>query len=127
MPQLDITTFLSQIFWLLLFFWLFYFITFQTVVPLIVNALKMRVKRFSSIQLSSSELQKEVSSVSAKYDTFFSESCGSCYKLVQKSYSNVASWALKSSKQVSSQFKFTPNYLNNLVNSFIQLQLIKRV
>ncbi|MAY74449.1 MAG: hypothetical protein CMJ31_06945 [Phycisphaerae bacterium] len=126
MPQLDITSFLSQIFWLLLFFWLFYFISFNFVTPLVVQALKYRTKKNNVAQDFIRTVDKEIARTFYVYDVFFGKSCLFCSSLAQKSFSNISSWAFSLSQKINSDFSFNFNYLISFLELSSQLSLANK-
>jgi len=68
MPQLDILTFFSQIFWLVIFFWSLYAISFYYVLVPICFLLKMRHKKIKLLQGNSSLLEKGIEDINLFYD-----------------------------------------------------------
>jgi hypothetical protein len=57
MPQLDLISFLSQIFWLSLFFVLFYLFVFKNLVPFLSRIFKIRAKKVAVAQATSTFLR----------------------------------------------------------------------
>ena len=62
MPQFDIITFFTQIFWLTLIFFGFYFVTLQSFIPKIAAVLKARRKKLAHGTGGVSSLNEEQSS-----------------------------------------------------------------
>ena len=68
LPQLDITTFPSQIFWLAITFTIVYFIYAQKSVPDLSGVIKNRTERIKTDLDTAEELKDEVASVQKAYE-----------------------------------------------------------
>ena len=60
MPQFDIVSFQTQIFWLFLSFILFYFIIIKEFLPGIIALRKLRIRRLSYLSLNNVKIYKEL-------------------------------------------------------------------
>ena len=69
MPQLDVTTFSSQIFWLLVTFIALFLIMWRVSVPKISDALEARQKRIDDNLARAQELKKEAGAALDAYET----------------------------------------------------------
>ena len=69
MPQLDVTTFSSQIFWLVVTFVALFLIMWRVSVPKISDALEARQKRIDDNLARAQELKKEAEAALDAYDT----------------------------------------------------------
>jgi len=73
MPQLDITTFSSQIFWLVITFVAMFLIMWRISVPKISDALEARQKRIDDHLSRAEELKKEAETALAAYEQALAE------------------------------------------------------
>ena len=71
MPQLDSATFLSQFFWVALFFLGFYIYFVRNIVPTIGGLLKLRQKRILLAQKELKSLEEDQKSIYNKYNNVF--------------------------------------------------------
>ena len=69
MPQLDVTTFSSQIFWLVVTFIALFLIMWRVSVPKISDALEARQKRIDDNLARAQELKKEAGAALEAYET----------------------------------------------------------
>jgi len=60
MPQFDIVSFQTQIFWLFLSFILFYFLILKEFLPGIIALRKLRIRRLSYLSLNNVRIYKEL-------------------------------------------------------------------
>lgn len=78
MPQFDKLTFFTQIFWLTIIFFGFYFVTLQTYLPKIAAVIKTRKKKIdsgiASIASSKIESVKVTNSLNTLLELFFNNS-----------------------------------------------------
>ena len=73
MPQLEITTFSSQIFWLLVTFTMLFLIIWRISVPKISDTLETRQKRIDDNLLRAEELKKDAEVAMDTYKSFLNE------------------------------------------------------
>jgi len=76
MPQLDITTFSSQIFWLVITFIAMFLIMWRVSVPRISDALEARQKRIDDHLGRAEELKKEAEAALQAYESALAEARG---------------------------------------------------
>ncbi len=69
MPQLDITTFSTQIFWLVITFGALFLIMWRVTVPRISDALEARQKRIDDNLAKAAEFKKEAEAAITAYET----------------------------------------------------------
>jgi hypothetical protein len=60
MPQFDIVSFQTQIFWLFISFILFYFFILKEFLPGIITLRKLRIRRLSYLSLNNVRIYKEL-------------------------------------------------------------------
>jgi hypothetical protein len=91
MPQFDKLTFFTQIFWLTIIFFGFYFVTLQTYLPKIAAVIKTRKKKIDSgiagIARSKIESVKVTSSLNTLLELFFNNSKSELNFNITKGYS----------------------------------------
>ena len=73
MPQLDFTTYLPQVFWLVVTFAALYLIMWKIAVPGIADVLETRQKRISDNLDKAAEAKKEAEETLAAYDKAMDE------------------------------------------------------
>ena len=94
MPQLDKVTFLSQFFWLCVFFFGFYIFQLKYFLPEMSRILKLRKKRLS--ESSSFTLQHENNEVRNNTSTLLENLLKLSKNVFKSSSSNIRDWFLKS-------------------------------
>jgi hypothetical protein len=91
MPQFDKLTFFTQIFWLTIIFFGFYFVTLQTYLPKIAAVIKTRKKKIdsgiASIASSKIESVKVTNSLNTLLELFFNNSKSELNFNITKGYS----------------------------------------
>ena len=83
MAQLDLTTYATQVFWLLLFFILLYIIMYYIVLPQVAYILKLRVFIFKSFSEEQLLQQKSDATLDNYIVQFCRAYCDTTQKLVQ--------------------------------------------
>ena len=122
MPQLDKVTFLSQYFWLCVFFFGFYIFQLKFFLPEMSRILKFRKKRLS--ESSAVLLQQENNTVRNSAETVLENLFLNSKNVFKDSFSKTDSWFLKQTDFFGGKFKKgNQNYLQsiakkNLSNSF---------
>ena len=99
MPQLDKVTFLSQYFWLLIFFWGFYVFVLKAFLPEMSRILKFRKKRFNNE--SAFSLQEETNKVQNSVASVVERLLNNEKNVFKNSQSNNDSWFSGLGKEVS--------------------------
>ena len=76
MPQLDYATYASQLFWLMIVFWSFYFVSLRYILPTLSEILKLREKKLKKSQstLHGSEQTEIAAETDGIFKTAFAES-----------------------------------------------------
>lgn len=92
MPQLDIASFFSQIFWLLLVFILFYVVVQKNILPFISRVLKLRHKKLFVSKLIVNTYSQEQEEVNLRYNTFFSVTCNKLETLLHREKLSIDTW-----------------------------------
>lgn len=99
MPQLDKVTFLSQYFWLLIFFWGFYLFILKAFLPEMSRILKFRKKRFNNE--SAFSLQEETNKVGSSVSSVVEKLLKNEKNAFKNSQSNNDSWFSELAENVS--------------------------
>lgn len=82
MPQLDVTTFSSQIFWLLVTFTALFLIMWRISVPKISDALEARQKRIDDNLLRAEELKKDAEAALDAYEIALAQAHSEAQKII---------------------------------------------
>mmetsp|Transcript_24903 Transcript_24903/g.53732 ORF Transcript_24903/g.53732 Transcript_24903/m.53732 type:complete len:143 (-) Transcript_24903:179-607(-) len=101
MPQLDIITFLNQVFWLFLFFIFFYLVLIKSLLPSLAFAIKLRKKKLAIGSFFIERLFNEIENVNLFYTSF-----------LKKNLSNVSINLLQKTTFLNS---WSDSCLNNVV------------
>lgn len=92
MPQLDKVTFLSQFFWLCVFYLGFYFILLKYFLPKISRILALRKKKLSFSQEGVSSLQQENLQVRQNFETVVSRALAASKNVFNDFFSRTTGW-----------------------------------
>ena len=118
MPQFDIITFFTQIFWLTIIFFGFYFVTLQSFIPKIAAVIKARKKKLTHGAGGVSSLNEEQASVESSRNVSL-ESCADTSKVgINRMINNANEWLLMSlldfnnTKMSSSQSSYVKTFGN---------------
>ena len=116
MPQLDLVSFLSQYFWLLIAFVGFYFYLYKSFLPKMYRIYSVRERLSSKSHESKSNFQPLYVEASKKKENLFANVLGYVNQTVQTSQVAVESWKDTHSKQLleSSLSKFTNTFKKTL-------------
>ena len=94
MPQLDLITFISQIFWLVFFFIFFIIIIFNNFLPIISRVIKIRSKKMSKMKYNFILLTKEQIITQKNYDNLLKKIINSSIMITGKCTSYLNDWLL---------------------------------
>jgi hypothetical protein len=100
MPQLDTTTFLPQVFWLIVVFFIFYVLVLQFILPKLSTILKVRSKKLSQGQNILGEMSSETNELGVVYDNILITSLKESERLIQLSTTGTFSWVDSTSNAV---------------------------
>lgn len=114
MPQLDKVTFLSQFFWLCVFYFGFYFILLKYFLPKISRILALRKKKMSFSQDGVSSLQQENVEVRQNFETVLSKALSTSKNVFNDFFSRTTGWLDES------VLSFNKTHYQNLNKSYIQ-------
>lgn len=92
MPQLDKVTFLSQFFWLCVFYLGFYFILLKYFLPKISRILALRKKKLSFSQEGVYSLQQENQQVRQNFETLVSKGLSTSKNVFYDFFSRTTGW-----------------------------------
>jgi len=128
MPQFDKITFFTQIFWLTIIFFGFYFLTLQIFLPKIAAVLKSRKKKLSSGSSGVSNLNEEQLSVTNIRNTFVQNFIEDTKNSLGSKVSLGASWLSfyltnsTNQKLTNSQSKYLEIYGNMLAKHYSSIK-----
>jgi F-type H+-transporting ATPase subunit b len=94
MPQLDPTTFVPQLFWLMVTFVLLYLVMWKIAIPRIGDVLQDRQKRIDSDLEKAEELKKEAQSVREAYEKLVTNGSNKAQETIRVAREKVAADAL---------------------------------
>jgi F0F1-type ATP synthase membrane subunit b/b' len=125
MPQLDTATYLSQVFWLLLVFFVFYILVLQFILPKLSTILKVRSKKLNEGSHILEEMSSENKELGAIYDNILTKSLKESERLIQISINGAASWVETSSqKHCAAVNSF---YLKSIGNIYAKRGLLRNI
>lgn len=84
MPQLDVTTYASQLFWLLLTFVPFYFIVYKIALPRISNVLEARQEKIDDDLKKAAARKEEAEAVMAEYEKLQADSLAKAQEAIRQ-------------------------------------------
>lgn len=116
MPQLDLVSFLSQYFWLLVAFVGFYFYLYKSFLPKMYRIYSVRERLSNKSHESKSNFQPLYIEASKKKENLFANVLGYVNQTVETSQTTVESWKDSNSKQLleNSLSKFTNTFKKTL-------------
>ena len=121
MPQLDSATFISQFFWVTLFFLGFYIYFVRNILPTLGSLLKMRQKKIIFAQKELESLEKDQQTIYNKYNNVFLVS----FDLVKDFLNNSKqSCDLNSENEISDVktqifSKVNQNFISRMINYYV--------
>lgn len=92
MPQFDTVTFLPQIFWLTVVFYIFYMTVIRDFLPGLTRIVKIRKKRLEAAQKTSSEFLEETLSTTNNYENLLVKSTDSFRTVLNNTVQEGDSW-----------------------------------
>lgn len=101
MPQLDVTTFLPQIVWLVITFLATFLIMWRVAVPKISDVLEARQKKIADNLERAGELKKEAEAAIEAYEKALAEARASAHEEIAKVQSQLADKAAKEEAKLS--------------------------
>jgi len=104
-PQLDISTYPSQVFWLTVWFLLLLFLMSRFVLPKIGEVLDMRRSQREDDLTRAERLQKEVSDVKENYEQALAKAHNNAHKFLLKNDERLAALAAKKDAKFSAHAK----------------------
>jgi len=84
MPQFDINTYSSQIFWFLICFAILFFVSKTIILPRIKNIIEERNKIIESNKLQSSEIENDIEKLNSKIKSIKSEASSKHQKIIEE-------------------------------------------
>lgn len=101
MPQLDIVTYVSQLFWLVVLFLLTYAIVLKYMLPNIGRILKVRNSKMNAEGSVISDLSKEGLDISKSYDVFLVRTLNESKEIMNKSLESADTWVQHSTTSLN--------------------------
>lgn len=123
MPQLDITTYFSQIFWFLIIFSLFYFLFFNKVISFLGSSIKIRNKKLNKNITSASNFEKESTEFAINYNNLFNNSVQISANSFSKAFSSINNCLKKEELNYLNAKKGNSSFLQN-AGSLVALKQI---
>jgi F-type H+-transporting ATPase subunit b len=124
MPQLDIASYFSQIFWFLIIFSIFYFIFFNKVVSFFGSSIKIRTKKLNKSVQSVENFKKESESFFTNYNALFNNSVQVSASSFGKAFTSLNSSLKKEEIDCLNLKKGNPSFLKNAGSTVALKQLI---
>lgn len=118
MPQLDKVTYLSQFFWLIVFFFSFYLILLKTMLPKVATILKIRKKKIDSIYMDIKKYQQEESTILSNYDSLLKTSFSKSKSCIKKATDEANLWVDRNISNINKENLRDANqaYLSSICN-----------
>jgi F-type H+-transporting ATPase subunit b len=125
MPQLEFVTYMSQLFWLFIFFTLYYAITTKYTLPTVSANLKTRKKFLEaySSDISSSDIEEKEALTA--YDNLFTESFASTKKALDNRNKQISLYSEESFKKANNELFANAN--QTFISSVGNLEAYKKV
>lgn len=100
MPQLDISTYVPQITWLVITFTILFLVMWKVIVPRIADALEARQRRIEDNLARAAELQKEAETVLEAYDASLANARAEAQKMIAEASAEAAEEAEVRNKEL---------------------------
>jgi hypothetical protein len=127
MPQLDQVTFLSQFFWLCIFYFAFYFYIVKYFLPSMGRIYKIRAKKMIDVE-HHYNLPATIVDIGSTYDKHMNSGLVYSLNLSNNNLSQANSWVKKESSNINQ--KNTKLYINSmakrLMNNILQVSVYNR-
>lgn len=105
MPQLDITTFSTQIFWLVITFAALFLIMWKAAVPRISDALEARQKRIDDNLSKAAEFKKEAEAAIAAYEEGLAGARAEAHSAIAEANAAIAEETAKRDAELNARLK----------------------
>jgi len=109
MPQLDLASFLPQVFWFILIFFSYYILVLNNILPSLSRILKIRTKKLRQGKEVLATMTGERNNLTTNYDHFLSQSLRESGQFLQKGFNLSNSWISESQLLLFSASKFGNN------------------
>ena len=103
MPQLDASTFLSQVFWLSVFFFTFYLIVLKNILPVVGRMIKVRSKKIDTTRENIAALENEQNQITRDYETIMTKSLQESADLLNRTNNTANAWVKETEQKTNSQ------------------------
>jgi hypothetical protein len=114
MPQLDLASFLPQVFWFILIFFSYYIIVVNNILPSLSRILKMRTKKLTQGKELLTSMSKERNNLSTSYDNFLSQSLRESSQFLQNGLNLSNNWLSQSQQSKLKNEDLVQSYLEAL-------------
>jgi F-type H+-transporting ATPase subunit b len=95
MPQLDISTYSSQVFWLLVTFVILYFLLWKVALPKVASVLSQRQSKVEQDLNSASQLKQEAEKILADYEAKLAEAKSEAQSVMKQTADQISADAAK--------------------------------
>lgn len=103
MPQLDPTSFASQIFWLVVIFLALYFVVWKVALPKVARVLEERQTHIDELLEKASKLKDEAAAVLADYEKGRADSQARAQALLREAQEQMAAEAAKRQQEIGAK------------------------
>ena len=117
MPQLDPTTFVPQLFWLIVTFVLLYLIMWKIAIPRIGDVLQDRQKRIDSDLEKAEELKKEAQTVRQAYEKLVTNGTTKAQETIRTAREKAAAEALAQHASLTEKLAAETTEAENRINT----------
>lgn len=105
MPQLDVSTYSSQIFWLIICFFSLYFIMAQLILPKIGDIIEQRQNKIDDYINKAEEIKKQAESSLNKYQKALSEASQAASKELEKTQNELTDFINQKQKELDAKLR----------------------
>lgn len=116
MPQLDNYSYLSQVFWLIFFFLLFYAVVMYSILPSLYKAIRLRQRKLELMDSQKGNIKDEESSISAVFDQSLADSFVQSRKSLETCIAQTNLWMESNAKKLNNSELYNANkmYLSSV-------------
>ncbi|QKX01889.1 hypothetical protein GOY13_03110 [Wolbachia endosymbiont of Cruorifilaria tuberocauda] len=118
MPQLDISTFPSQVFWFLIFFFLLFFIVSYLFLPKLDKIINIRSKRVLDSFSSSIHLLRLIENQAIRYNLALNEARAQAKKVIADALTQVEKMKVSVKNTIKEEDEKTNNLIKEKVEEF---------
>ena len=105
MPQLDVSTYSSQIFWLVVTFVVLYFLLWKVALPKVGEVLSQRASKVEQDLTSASNLKQEAEQILADYEARLAEAKSEAQSVMKQAADEIAADAAKQNDALTAKLE----------------------